>query len=98
MEPKLTVRELTLEYRNIPAQDPILEEQIERTLKKLESSLKRQMLNYPDWDTTLRIQAILLCEDCSKEKSTRIEYTATKHTKLARCMHLIGQSNEEANS
>lgn len=96
MKPTLQPREITLEYRNIATQDIFLEEQIGRTLKKIEQSLKLQLSKYNDWNSTLRVQAILLCTSCSQDKSAQVEYkNTTKHTRLAVCIHI---QDEEANN
>lgn len=92
--PSLQAREVTLELRNQPTD--LDAKSINKTLNKIQKSLQYQLSKYEYWDKTLRIQAIILCDECSIEKTARVEYkNTTKHTRLAVCMHI---QDEEANS
>jgi len=84
----LKARELTLEFKNIDKLDELELIKIHSTLRSLKRSLKRQLAQYPEWDQTLRIQAVLLCSECAKNKQAKVEMQSSKHIRITRCMHL----------
>ena len=85
---QLKARELTLEFKNIDTLDELELIKIHSTLRSLKNSLKRQLKQYPEWDETIRVQAVILCTECSKDKAAQVQYQSSKNIRITRCLHL----------
>lgn len=86
--PNMKPRELTLEFKDVEELDELQLIKIHSTLRSLKRSLKRQLAQYPEWDNTLRIQAVILCKECSNQQQAQVEMQSSKNIRLTRCLHL----------
>jgi hypothetical protein len=88
-KPTLHIKEVTIELRNIEPEEDIVEMGTTvNLLKSIGKILEKQLSKRMSWNSELRVQAVLLCKECSTTKSTQVDFEATDHLRLAKCKHL----------